>query len=255
MPRPTGPELAGLLAASVLLAPLGAAALLNALVPGLAYVAGIERVHRLGQAWPGRRTAAALAALLLLGAATSAVVDDRAQASLAWHMTQQMALLFLVPVALVAGRPDRLLRRRADTSPPSPVVLGAAWLAFVAVQWVVHVPGVLSALGSRPAALAALHWALVAAGAAFFWCAFAALRSDRFHPLSVGLYVASIMAGTDAIGLWLLFDPNVVYDGYAGAGALADQHRAGAIMFAAGMIPLSIAAAVAYRWMSSQAAP
>ena len=54
----------------------------------------------------------------------------------------------------------------------------------------------------------------------------------------MALYVVSIMAGTDAIGLWLLFDPKVVYDSYTGAGALADQHRAGAVMFTAGMVPL-----------------
>jgi Cytochrome c oxidase caa3 assembly factor (Caa3_CtaG) len=58
------------------------------------------------------------------------------------------------------------------------------------------------------------------------------------------------MAAADAIGLWLLFDPNVVYACYAGADALADQHGAGAIMFAAGMVPLLVGAGIAYRWMS-----
>ena len=45
MPRPTGPELAGLAAAAAALLPLGGAAVVNAVVPGLAYVAGVERVR------------------------------------------------------------------------------------------------------------------------------------------------------------------------------------------------------------------
>jgi len=229
--------------------PLGPGALLNAAVPGAAYVAGVEHARRTGRAWPARRTAALFAALFVLGAAASGAADDRAQGSLAWHMTQQMALLFVVPLGLVAARPGELAGRRRRWTPPA-AVLGGAWLAIAGVQWIVHVPAVLDALTRRQAALAAVHWALVAAGLAFFGCALAALSSGRFHPLAVGLYVVSIMAATDAIGLWLLFDPHVVYDHYAGAGALAGQHRAGAVMFAAGMVPLLVGAGVAYRWLS-----
>jgi cytochrome c oxidase assembly factor CtaG len=253
--RPTGPELAGLAATALVLAPMGGAALLNALVPGLAYVAGAKRFRSTGRAWPGRRTTAALAALLVLGAATSAVADDRAQASLAWHMAQQMALLFLVSLGIVAGRPDILVRGRRNprVRPLGGPALTAAWLAIVSAQWIVHIPAVLDGLWDRPAALAALHWLLLAVGVAFFGCAFAAVRSGRYHPLVVGLYVVSIMAGTDAIGLWLLFDPNVVYDSYTGTGALADQHRAGAVMFTAGMVPLLAAARIVHRsmWVGS----
>jgi cytochrome c oxidase assembly factor CtaG len=227
------------------LVPFGPGALLNAAVPGAAYVAGVEHVRRTGRVWPARRTVALVAALLVLGAATSSAADGLVQASLAWHMTQQMALLFLVPLCLVAARPDELARPRSRWVPTA-AALAAAWVLVAALQWIVHVPAVLDALARRPSALAAVHWALVAAGVAFFGCAGRA----RFHPLVVGLYVVSIMAGTDAIGLWLLFDPHVVYDHYAGSGALADQHRAGAVMFAAGMVPLLAGAGIAYRWLS-----
>jgi cytochrome c oxidase assembly factor CtaG len=213
-------------------------------VPGLAYLAGVERVRSAGRAWPARRTAAALVALLVLGAATSAAVDERAQASLAWHMTQQMVLLFAVPLGVMAARTGELVtggRRWAPTA----AARAAAWVAMAGIQWIGHVPVVLDGLWSRPAALAAVHWALVAAGVALFGCAFAAVRAHTLHPLLAGLYVASIMAGTDAIGLWLLFDPHAIYSHYA----LADQHRAGAVMFAAGMVPLVASAGIAYRWL------
>lgn len=233
------------------LAPLGATAVLNAGVPALAYAIGVGRFRRSGRSWPARRSWAALAALLVLGAATSGAVDDRAQASLAWHMAQQMALLFLVPLGLVASRPDALVGRRREGLSPSPPGLAAAWLAMAGLQWIVHVPAVLEAIGDRPAALAAVHWLLLAAGVAFFGSALGALASGRLHPLAAALYVVGIMAATDAIGLWLLFDPNVVYERYAGAGALADQHRAGAIMFAAGMVPLLVGAGMAYQWITT----
>ena len=217
---------------------------MNAVVPGLAYVAGTEGVRRSGRAWPARRTAAVLVALCVLGAATGAAADHRAHTSLAWHMAQQMTLLFVVPLGLLAARPDELAARGRRWA-PSAVALAAAWLAMAGIQWILHVPAVLDGLWSRPAALAAVHWALVAAGLAYFGFAFAAVRSGRSHPLLSGLYVASIMAGTDAIGLWLLFDPNAVYRHYT----VAEQQAAGAVMFAAGMVPLLVGAGIAYRWL------
>jgi cytochrome c oxidase assembly factor CtaG len=172
-------------------------------------------------------------------------------------MAQQMTLLFAVPLGLITGRPDGLVRRPAGARPRamSATALAGAWLALTAVQWVVHVPAVLDALWSRPGALAAVHWALVAAGVAFFGCALAAVSSGRMHHLAAALYVISAMPATDAIGLWLLFDPHVVYDRYAGAGAVVDQHRAGAVMFAAGMVPLFLAARMAYGWISEGGGP
>jgi cytochrome c oxidase assembly factor CtaG len=229
---------------------LGGLAFLNVALPGAAYVAGTERLRRSGAGWPARRTAAFLAGVVVLAVATSAAADDRARAALAWHMAQQMTLLFVVPLGLIAGRPDALMRRRVSWT-PSAFALGAAWLAAAGVQWVAHIPAVLDALNRRPVALGAVHWALVGAGVAFFGCALAALQSGRFHPLAVALYVVSIMAGTDAIGLWLIFDPRAVYDGFT----VADQHRAGAVMFAAGMVPLLVGAGVAYRLLASAGRP
>jgi cytochrome c oxidase assembly factor CtaG len=252
--RRTARELAVVAAGAGAVSLLGGLAFLNAALPGAAYAIGAERVRRSGRAWPVRRTVAFLGAVVLLAAATSAAADDRASESLAWHMAQQMTLLFPVALGLVAGRPDALIGRGVRWS-PSAAALGAAWLAVAGIQWVVHVPAVLEALARRPAALAAVHWLLVLAGVAFFASALAALRSGRFPPPALGLYVVSLMAGTDAIGLWLLFDPNVVYERYAGPGAVVDQERAGGVMFAAGMVPLLLGAGMAYRWIASPKRP
>jgi putative copper resistance protein D len=228
-------------------ADLGVLALdsLNGLVPAGVYLALVRKVRREGGQWPATRTAFFVGAFVVAAAATSTVADDAARRSLAWHMTGQMALLLVVPPAIVAGRPlelvHRALGRRASLT-PSPA---AAWIAFVGIQWLVHVPPVFAFALREPAAYGVMHWLLVLAGVAFF----AQAGAGRMHPLALALYVAAAMPTTDAIGIWLLLDPHVVYAHYAGPGALGDQQAAGAIMFGAGNLLLLAAAWIAGRYL------
>jgi putative membrane protein len=220
---------------------------LNAVVPAVAYLALVHRVRRAGGGWPAARTAAFVAGFVLAAIATSSVADDAARRSLAWHMTGQMALLLVVPPAIVAGRPlelvGRALGRRPAPAPPAAV----AWIAFVGIQWLVHVPAVFAFALREPGAYGVMHWLLVLAGVAFF----AEAGAGRMHPLALALYVAAAMPTTDAIGLWLLLDPHVIYPHYAGPGALGDQQAAGAIMFGAGNVLLLAAAWIAGRYLWS----
>jgi putative membrane protein len=228
---------------------------LNAILPAAVYLALVRRVRRQGGAWPAARTAAFVGAVVVLAVATSSVADEASRRSLAWHMTGQMAILLLVPPAIVAGRPLRLvgqaLGRRVSLT-PSPAV---AWVAFVGIQWAVHIPAVFGFALREPVAYGLMHWLLLAAGLAFF----AEAGAGRLHPLALALYVAAAMPTTDAIGLWLMLDPRVVYPHYAGPGALGDQQAAGAIMFGAGNVLLVAAAWIAGRYLyegaSSPSAP
>jgi cytochrome c oxidase assembly factor CtaG len=218
---------------------------LNLVAPAAVYLALVRRVRRAGGEWPAARTAVFVAAFAVAAAATSTAADDAARRSLAWHMTGQMALLLLVAPAIVAGRPLELYRRalgRRASLTPSPA---AAWIAFVGIQWLVHLPPVFAFGLRQPAAWGAMHWLLVLAGIAFF----AQAGAGRMHPLALALYIAAAMPTTDAIGLWLLLDPHVVYPHYAGAGALADQQAGGAIMFGAGNVLLLAAAWIAGRYL------
>ena len=220
---------------------------LNAVVPATIYLVVVRRVRRGGGAWPARRTAVFLTGVTLAALATSSAADEAARRSLAWHMTVQMALLLLVGPAVVAGHPLALLRRVAGRRMPRPPGPAVAWIGFVGVQWVVHVPAV-TAFGLRePSAFALMHWLLIGAGVAFF----AQIASARLHPLALALYIASAMPTTDAIALWLLLDPRIVYANYAGSGGLADQQAAGAIMFGAGNVLLVAAAWIAGRYLWS----
>ncbi len=151
--------------------------------------------------------------MALAAVATSSIADDAARRSLAWHMTEQMTLLLVVAPGVVAGHPLRLLRRVGGPNiahPPGPAL---AWVAFVGVQWLVHLPAVFAFALRHPAAYALIHWLLVIAGVVFF----AQTGSTRLHPLALALYVVSAMPTTDAIALWLLLDPHVVYPHYDGA--------------------------------------
>jgi hypothetical protein len=133
---------------------------LNAILPAAVYLALVRRVRRQGGAWPAARTAAFVGAVVVLAVATSSVADEASRRSLAWHMTGQMAILLLVPPAIVAGRPLRLvgqaLGRRVSLT-PSPAV---AWLAFVGIQWAVHIPAVFGFALREPVAYGLMHWLL-----------------------------------------------------------------------------------------------
>jgi cytochrome c oxidase assembly factor CtaG len=216
-----------------------------ALVPAAVYLLAIRRVP---SGWPAARTAAFLAAVAVAAVATSVWIDDLATRSLAWHMAQQMALLLVVAPALVAARPIDLLHRVSAGGPwrmPGPA---AAWLAFVGVQWVVHLPPMLDALVRYPIARSLMHLVMLTAGLAFFG-QITGRRGWVANPLVLSLYILSAMPTTDAIALWLILDPHVIYPVFRGPGALADQHTAGVIMFGAGNILLVVGAAIAGRYL------
>jgi putative membrane protein len=222
---------------------------INLLLPAAAYLVGMQRVRRAGGRWPVWRGAVFAAALILAVLITGGRVERLADQSLAWHMGQQMTLLLLVAPALVASRPVALFHAATGFAGgghlANPVL---SWLAFVAIQWLVHIPAVLDALVRDPALDGIVHWAFVAAGTAFFVHA-APWAGSRLQPLLLALYLASAMPTTDGIAIWLMLDPHVVYSVFAGPGALADQRRAGVIMFAGGNVIMLAAVWVAGRWL------
>ena len=222
--------------------------LAGALIPVAAYLAAARMGPRRGWEWPAWRVGAFVAAVALWAVVTCSAFDDQARRSLAWHMFQQMTLLLLVPPLLLAGRPLALLGHLTGRRPrrvPGPIV---AWLVFVGIQWAVHIPPVLDWTVGRPLAEGLMHITLVAAGTLFFAVTMTPERRMA-HPFAIALYLAAAMPTTDAIALWLILDPRVIYSSFAGPHAVADQQAAGVIMFAAGNVLLVAAGVVLGRYL------
>lgn len=107
----------------------------GALVLGALYVAGVVRLRRRGDRWPGGRSAAWLAGCLALLFVSSSGVKSYGSAMFSVHMSEHMTLNMFIPVFLVLGAPLtlalRALRPAPAGSPPGP----REWLL-----WLVHSP-------------------------------------------------------------------------------------------------------------------
>jgi len=132
-----------------------------------------------------------------------------------------------------------------------------AWVAFVGIQWALHIPPVLDGIVRRQLWEGMMHIALIAAGAMFFAQVIGGGAGRLGNPPLAGIYVASAMPTTDAIALWLMLDPHVIYPAFTGPGSLAAQRLAGAIMFGAGNLLLIAAGVIAgrYLWDGSRTTP
>ncbi|WP_210508007.1 cytochrome c oxidase assembly protein [Naasia sp. SYSU D00057] len=109
-PLPPAPDLGSLLTAFRL-------DLLWLVVAGIAaayYVAGVIRLARRGERWPGARTASWLAGLVVLVVGTSGGVGVYARHLFSAQMMLEAALAVLVPILLLAGAPLRLLDAAAE---------------------------------------------------------------------------------------------------------------------------------------------
>ncbi len=104
-----------------------------ALVLALAYLAGVIRLRRRGDAWPMLRTIGWVTGCLALLIATSSGVRAYGSAMFSVHMAEHMALNMFVPVLLVLGAPVTLALRALPAAkagqPPGP----REW-----VLWLVH---------------------------------------------------------------------------------------------------------------------
>lgn len=191
----------------------------------------------------------ALAAGVAGCAAAVALVPDE---PLSRHMLQHSLLVAVAAPLIAYGMPSpRALglapaarRRLARATRRGPLSVAAdpvtAWIAFVAVQWAVHLTGLLGLTEGRPALHAGVH-ALLVATAVLFWMPVLA-RVPLGRPLRGGarsLYLLLAVPANDLVAL----------------GLMATGHpEAGAVMLA-GMIAVPIAAVVVtWHWMRAETA-
>lgn len=195
-------------------------------------------------------------AMLVLGVLAAAVAvsppgEEIAEASLRGHMIQHMVLMFVAAPLIAAGGPSTLIRllprhfRRAAARMTHARVAGVllsapfAWIAFGAVQWVVHLPSVIAVAERQHLLHAALHGLLLAVAVVFWLPVVSPGPPVRPRPAIRVAYLVTAMPVGDALAIWLMSVPRPLYEGVS-----LDDQRAAATVMLAGSIVLGVAAAL-----------
>ena len=220
------------------------------------YAWGLVRVHRAARTFPPRAIAAFAAGIIVVAASLLGPIDALADASLAWHMVQHLALVTLAaPLLLLAAplrlamaalpaRPATALARALNSTPLRVLTHPAfAWLQFAAVLYGTHFSPLYEAALENEAVHIAEH-ALYVTSALIFWTPLLAVAPAPHapsHPVRLlALFLALPMSAF--LGFAFYVTQHVLYAHYAGKpGALDDQMNAGAVMWLAGGGPLLLA--------------
>jgi cytochrome c oxidase assembly factor CtaG len=257
---------------------------LAGLVLAGAYVAGVLRLRRRGEAWPPGRTAAWLTGCALAAWTTTSGLGEYAMAMFSVHMGSHMLLAMAVPILLVLGGPLTLALR---TLPPSGGDEGApdgapldgprtglvslldspvARLLTHPVVALVLFVGSFYALYFSPIFAAALpyHWAhqlmnltVVVVGYLFFWSVIGVDPSP--WPLPYVARLALLLASMPFhafFGVAVFGAATVIGGRFYGDLALpwvpdllADQSLGGGVAWAAGELPLlAVVIALLVQW-------
>jgi putative membrane protein len=238
-------------------------------VAGVGYLTADDRVRRRhGRVPRPRARPAFLAGIAVLLVALVGPLDAHVTTSFTAHMVQHLLLTMVAapllllgaPITLTLaawpGAPRRSILRLLHSGPlrllANPLV---AWAAFFVVLWGVHLTGWYQAALTNPAVHAAEHIVLLGT-ALLFWMPIVRvdpMPSRLSHPARI-LYLFLAMPAMAFLGLAIASARDVLYPAYAQAegvaGALADQQRAGAIMWVGTMFLIVPALAfVVLDWM------
>lgn len=212
-------------------------------------------VARVGvRRWPVARVVSFGLGVLVVVAALSPWVDAPADERLSVHMAQHLALALVAAPLLVAGSPiglalralplggaralARVLRSPAGRTLTHPLV---TWTLFAATMAGTHLTGLYELALRHEAVHGAEHAAYL--GTAFlFWLPVLGTEPLPHRPGWTGrmLYLLTAMPAMGFAGVVLSTEQHVRYAAYLaparrlGISALADQHAAGALMWAGG---------------------
>jgi len=174
-----------------------------------------------------------IAGLATVAVALSPPVDARADATLAAHMVQHVALTMVAAPLLAAGLASPLVARfRIPRVHPL-----VAWLLFAATGWLVHfTPLFETATESLPVHV--FEHTVLLGGGLLFWAQVVGPAATMPHPLRL-LYLVVAMPQNTFVALAIFSTRRVLYPHYgSGPDALADQRLAGGIMWVAGDLVL-----------------
>lgn len=243
-----------------------------------AYVAGVVRLRRRGDAWPWYRTALWIAGWAVVVITTSSGLSKYGMVLFSAHMVQHMALNMLAPILLVLAAPVTLALRALK---PDRAGGPREWLlAAIHSRWSRLVSRPLVALFIYLTSLYLMYftgmfeWAMrshfghlfmtlhfLAAGSLFFWVVVGPDPKPRplSYPAKVLLYFVSIVFHA-IFGLTLMMGTSIIAaDWYTqialpwAGDLLADQRAGGGIAWAFGEIPsLIIIVVLIAQWTRSE---
>jgi putative membrane protein len=213
----------------------------QALLCGGVYLWAIRRLRR---PWPAVRTLSFLGGIACVVVALQSGLDAYDDRLLSVHMVQHLLLLQLAPLLLLGGRPTLLLLR-AIPPPRRPRAARAlarvrpltgplpCLLVFTLVVVLSHLPSFYDATLSSDALHELEHVAYLGAGLLVWWPILDAdpVGSQRLGGLGKLVYMLVAMVPMAVIGAYLNRHSSLVYAAYA---EIADQYRAGAVMWVAG---------------------
>jgi len=204
---------------------------LAALVLAIAYLAGVQRLVRHGQAWPPRRSAAWLAGCGVILIATSSGIGRYSMAIFSVHLGADLLLSTLAPILLALGGPITLalhaLSPAAADTPPGPrewlVAFTRSWVVrmsthpvmalgmYLASFWLMYPTGLFDALAASHGAHLVMNTDALLMGYPYYWLILGIDPSPhRLSPLGkLGLLLAA-MPFQALVGIFLAHSPTVI---------------------------------------------
>jgi len=237
-----------------------------ALVLAAAYLAGVRRLRRRGDAWPVGRILAWLGGCAALLVATSSGIGRYGPAMFSVHMAEHMILSMLVPILLVLGAPVTLALRalppagRAGSPGPREWLLAAVhspWArffthplvalpVFVGSYYVLYFSGLFAAALPVHGAHVFMNLHFLVSGLLFFWPLIGIDPTPRRLPPAARLGVLFASVPFHAFfGVALMGAGTVIGGAFYRALALPwvtdplrDQQAGGGLAWASGELPL-----------------
>ena len=216
-------------------------------------------VRRARGRWSWARSVSFTAGMACVLVALQSGIDSLDDQLLSVHMVQHLLLLMVAPLLLLLGQPMLIALRLLPGEPRRSLARGltraGTYLGplpclaiFTAVVVLTHLPAFYDATLAHPLLHEAEHGLYLCAGLLLWWPILDVdpVRSRRLSGLGRLVYVLASMAPMAVLGAYLDRHPSLVYTPYGppahalGISAVADQQHAGAIMWVAGSVIMTL---------------
>jgi putative membrane protein len=224
----------------------------------VAYLLGLRRLSASSHGLPPWRSAAFLLGVATVWAALGSPLASFDAGSLTGHMVQHLLLMTIAPPLVLLGEPVRVLvsgmprllqaiarRLPCRTSLRAAV---ACWLAGSGMLVLWHIPAAFALALRSPTWHAIEQVSFLVTGLIFWWPVIEPWPGRPLPSWSIVLYLFLATLPCDILSAFLVFSDRIAYavylSGDSSAAVLADQQRAGALMWTCVTIVYLVAGAL-----------